>query len=85
MVKAVEKSHELYVEHLKQEKLKKQQNTIEKQEQVEKKRKLEDLQTEVKRLHGKLQGLKDEEKAALEAIERAMGYVRQGGKKSVVG
>ena len=52
--------------------------------QVERKRKLEEMQTAEKRLHEKLQVLKDEERAAHETMERALGYVHQGGKESSV-
>ena len=45
MVKATEKSYQLYVENLKQEQLKKWQKAIKKPEQVEKKRKLEEMKT----------------------------------------
>ena len=71
----------VYVEHLKQEWLKNQQKVIEKQEQVEKKRKLGEMLTEEKKLQKKLKVLKDEEKAAQKPMERPMGYVHQGCKK----
>ena len=85
VVKAAEKSHLLYEEHLKQEQLKKQQKAIKKQEQVKKKMKLEEMQTEEKKLHEKVLVFWDEEKTAEEAMERAMSYVHQGGKKISVG
>ena len=84
MVKAAEESCQLYVEHLKQEQLKKKQKAVKKQEQAEK-RELREMQTEEKRLHKKLQVLKDEEKVAQEATERAMDYVHNVVRKLVVG
>ena len=42
---------------------------------------MEEMLTEEKRLHKKLHVLQDEEKASQEAVERAMGYIHQDGKK----
>ena len=39
------------------------------------------MQTVVKKLHEELQVLKDDKTAAEEALERAIGYVQQGGKE----
>ena len=71
MVKAVQNSYNLYSQHIREEK-----------EQAEAhKRTLDEMKQEEKRLHGKLEQLTSEHTAVEETMQRAIGYVEEGGAK----
>ena len=66
---------------MKEEQAKKRQKEIEKQKCEAQKRKLEEIKAEEKNLHEILKQLKEEDRKEREAMDRAMGYIDEGGKK----
>ena len=80
-VRVAENSYRMYNEHLKEEQAKKRQTEMEKQKCEAQKRKFEEIKAEEKNLHEILKQLKEEDRKAKEAMDRAMGYIDEGGKK----
>ena len=81
LLKVATNSHRLYTEHLREENAKKRQKEAEKSKQEAYKRKLDEIRTEGKSLHEKLEQLKIEQTAAQKGMEKAMSYVEEGGQK----
>ena len=78
MVKAVQNSYNLYSQHIREEQ--QQKKTKEKEKEAHK-RTLDEMKQEEKRLHEKLEQLTSEHTAVEEAMQRAIGYVEEGGAK----
>ena len=80
MVKAVQNSHKLYSQHIREQQRKKTKEK-EKEQAEAHKRTLDDMKQEEKRLHEKLEQLTSVHTAVEEAMQRAKVYVEEGGAK----
>ena len=80
MVKAVQNSYKLYSQHIREEQQRKKTKEKEKEQAEAHKRTLDEMKQE-KRLHEKLEQLTSEHTVVEEAIQRAIGYVEEGGAK----
>lgn len=78
MVRAAEKSHTFYKDHLEQEKMK---SDVKVKSNEERKRKQEEMDEEESSLYKKLQDYKEKEKAAQEKLERGMNKAKEGNAK----
>ena len=81
MVKAVQNSYKLYSQHIREEEQRKKTKEKEKEQAEAHKRTLDKMKQEEKRLHEKLEQLTSEHTAVEEAMQRATGYVEEGGAK----
>ena len=81
MVKAVQNSYNLYYQHIREEQQRKKPKEKEKEQAEAHKRTLDEMKQEEKRLHEKLEQLTSEHTAVEEAMQRAIGYVEEGGAK----
>lgn len=81
MVKAVQNSYKLYSQHMREEQDKKKTKEKEKEHAEACKRKQSELKKEEKQLHERLEQLTSEHTAVEEALQRAIGYVEEGGEK----
>ena len=80
MVKVVQNSYKLYSQHIREQQGKKTKEK-EKEQAEAHKRTLDEMKQEEKRLHEKLEQLTSEHTAVEEAMQRAIGYVEEGGAK----
>ena len=81
LLKVAINSHRLYTEYPRMENTEKRQKEAEKSKQEAYKRKHDEIRTEEKSRHEKLEQLKIEQTAAQKAMEKAMSYVEEGGQK----
>ena len=79
MVKAVQNSYKLYSQHIIEEQQRMKTKEKEKEQAEAHKRTLDEMKQEEKRLYIKLEQLTSEHTAVDEAMERAIGYVEEGG------
>ena len=80
-IKAAEKSHQLYVEHIKRNSSRSSKRQLRNKKKLRRRGNWRKYKLRKGGCMKKLQALKDEENAAQEAMERSTGYIHQGGKK----
>ena len=80
MVKTVQNSYKLYSQHIREKLQWKRTKEKEKEQAEAHKRTLDEMKQE-KKLHEKLEQLTSEHTAVEEALQRAIGYVEEGGTK----
>ena len=81
MVKAIQNSYKLYSQNIGEQQQRKKTKEKEKEQAEAHKRTLDEMKQEENRLHEKLEQLTSEHTAVEEAMQRAIGYMEEGGAK----